>query len=253
MEETHRAVEDMRKVLCQLRSNAEGEDRRGSEIQGLKSYAESIRWKLRFLHHYCGFLNGVQWADVCRLGTPGFGDPVRVACGESSEGGPVVLEVRTQDSGRMMVLTAFDGIVAACVNSADTLGRMLNLAYRLGLEERNANLPMVAQKVQDNCTVDLILKKNPGIDWMSPVRLLRGECQHGNIAAVIREPDRAFGVPTDDLLVADTFAIDGQKGMAVGAYSMVLRDRTLLLLRAVAHAVTADPIGAIVPKGTAPV
>jgi hypothetical protein len=221
-----------------------------AEINRLSSFAESIRWKLRFLQHHCGFIGNVVWGDVSRLRTPGFVDPVRVACGERDDGDCVVLELRTQDSGRMALLSSFDGIVGACVNSVDTLARMLNLAYRIGLNERNANLPMVARRVECNCPVGLVLRRNPGIDWMSPVRELRGECQHGEISAVIREPDRAFGVPADDLLVADRFAIDNGKGMTVGTYSQVLRDRTLLLLRAVAQAVAADPAGSVVVART---
>jgi hypothetical protein len=249
MDEAHRAVKRMCEALCQRSGPGTGPNS-NREADRLSSFAESIRWKLRFLQHHCGFISNVRWTDVCRLGTPGFADPVRVVCGEDTDDGCVVLEFRTLDSGRMAVLSCFDGIVGACVNSVDTLARILNLAYGLGLEERRANLPMVAQKVDEGCAVGSVLTSDPGVDWMAPVRLLRGECQHANIAVVIREPDSGFGVPARDLFVADEFAIDDRTGMTVATYSQVLRDRALFLLTAIARAIAADPDSSVVPRST---
>jgi hypothetical protein len=83
------------------------------------------------------------------------------------------------------VYLAFDGLIAALANMTDTLGRLVNLGYGLGIKPRQANI----FRVRDSCTPTsapgLILRDARYIEWLEKVRELRGRCQHADVEDIL--------------------------------------------------------------------
>lgn len=151
-----------------------------------------------------------------------------------------------------MSLVAVDGVVTSCVNAADTLGRLLNLVFRLGINQRKANLPLVSEKIGEASPLGRVLKQQPGHAWMIPLRSLRGECQHGDISAVLQVPDHDLGgVPSEPHVAAD-YCINGTATTPLLAYALQARDLTLELIRNSALVLAASPGAALLPLPPAP-
>ncbi len=237
MIQTNRELERMRRKLLAAFSS----DGRGSQAAVC---VDSILWKLRFIDFHSNFLTRMQWGELHALGLPGHTDPVRIDCGEQEN---IIVQLGSSQIGRMAVLLCFDGFVAACVNAVDTLAQTVNALYGLGIGERSANAPVVRRKVAPQSPLGLVLHNIPGIDWMAPLRRIRGECQHYNIAGVIEDPTRAFGATPGALQVKAEFALDGIEDKSVTVYAEVAREKTLELLRAAAVAIADNPSNPCIP------
>lgn len=221
-----------------------------SEIRQARRYCTSIDWKLRFLEHHFRLVGSIDWsrlAEVDRQIPTSDGQRTEVheiRCGDTGEIG---VQLHRQHEGVFMSLVAVDGVVASCVNAADTLGRLLNLVFRLGVDQRRANLPLVSEEIQEASPLGRVLKQQPGHAWMVPIRSLRGECQHGDISAVLQVPDHDLGgVPSEPHVVAD-YCLNGTAATPLLAYAVQARELTLELIRNSALVLAASPSAALVP------
>jgi hypothetical protein len=212
--------------------------------ESLPAYIESVVWKLKMLEHNCGLLaqlhSKVEILDS--LGMTGVQGELSVDCGH--EGG-VSVTVRDRDSARTLLLQAFDGVVTASVNAVDTFARMLNLLYNLGVPHDKANLPKVCAKVcekhPETSPLRLAFAKTAGISWMQPLRRIRGECQHWDIATVLKEDKDGFGAPLRALLVKDEYRLDGMDDLSVASFAETARTGIHTLLREVAGVISVSP------------
>lgn len=205
----------------------------------IHKYIQSIEWKLRFLDHYCRLLSGVNWADLGRLGGPDMPPSLSINCDDSDD---LIIKVASQETGRLLILSAFDGAVAASVNASDTLGRLLNLCYDLGLPDMKANLPIVSKRIQEGSPVGIVLNEEPGIRWMEPLRKLRGECQHRDISAVVMQ---AYGGLRQEPVVVRDWCPGSDAEIPVSKYTSSARLKTMELLSNAARAVSAGAAEAI--------
>lgn len=242
MRETLQAIDRMRKSL--LVGVSQQSLPGPVSPKSIRPYTASIRLKLQLLDHHSRFLTNMEWEQLHMVGDPGAPDKVQIACGNNND---IVIELTTAHAGRMMILDAFDGVVAACVNAADTLARLLNLAYNLRVRHDHANLPRIYQAVSIGSRLKAVLDRAPGTKWMEPVRRLRGECQHCDLASVIEEPGRGFGVPPTELLVKQEYSLEGVPNSNVALYAETVRNRTNELLRNVAEIIASQPGSACAP------
>lgn len=105
----------------------------------------AISRKARFAEMHMALLTGIDWDRIDDIGrrTGGAADRahLKVPLSEAS----LIIE----HPGAVIdhVYLAFDGLTAALVNMTDTLGRLANLAYSLGIDPRRASL----LAVRDQC------------------------------------------------------------------------------------------------------
>jgi hypothetical protein len=96
-------------------------------------------------------------------------------------------------------------LIAAVVNMTDTLGRLVNLAYSLGIDPRRASLLAVRDRCNATSSLGVILNDTQYTDRLRKVRDLRGRCQHADIEVILTSTSLA----TPRLTIASVFsAID---------------------------------------------
>lgn len=203
-------------------------------VREVRSYVQSIRWKIRFLDHHSALLCAVQWDKVGRLGSvciPEDMVDLRVKDG-------LLMRLGTSETVTMIIWTSFDGAVAACVNACDTLGRLINRVYGLGIDEHRANLPGVANKLNAKCPLGVPMYQEPGLQWMKPLRSLRGRCQHADLSEVLLQ---GYGSSALEPLVHRDYCLDGTEGIPVSDYASMVKARTLELLTVCANTITSGP------------
>jgi hypothetical protein len=218
-------------------------------------YGWSIDWKIKFLEHNVRLITGIPWGQLgdleVRLAPYGAADthPVVIPCGDS---GGLHVHVSSQDAAKLVALAAFDNSISACVNSADTLGRLINVAYELNLKEREANLWQVAKATASNCPLGVVLHQRPGSAWMVKLRNLRGECQHGDISAVLVIQNQTFGGPPQPPYVDIDYCEGSASALLVADFVTAARNRTFELLRNAAEVIAGSPEAAFTAASTCP-
>lgn len=143
----------------------------------------AIRRKARFVEMHMAVLLGIEWNHVESIGRRGTGAPT-----------PFGLSVRLSDASLIIehseavidhVYLAFDGLTAALVNIADTLGRLINVSYGLGIPLRTASLLAVRDRCAPTSALGMLLSDPAQMDWFKRVRELRGRCQHADVDDIL--------------------------------------------------------------------
>ena len=223
---------DLEKALLAI---VKADPRRHDDAILIRRYRESIRWKMDFFDHHCGLVTSFPWGQVCREDITKR-NPLPVIWRESAEFKCEIGEERLVD---LLTYIALDGAVGACVNAADTLGRMLNLAFKLDLNVNSANLWKVARRVSEDSPLGIVFKHEPGIGWMDPLRRLRGECQHGHISGLLTRDEDYIGAPLKEPFVSDTYCgMDGES-QRLSVFISSAGDNTMRLLTNASRAVIA--------------
>lgn len=100
-------------------------------------------------------LTGINWEQIDDIGRRPSGgtDPARLRI-PLSEASLII-----EHPGAVIdhVYLAFDGLTAALVNMTDTLGRLVNLAYNLGIDPKRASLLAVRDRCTPTSSLGLIL------------------------------------------------------------------------------------------------
>jgi hypothetical protein len=142
-----------------------------------------IKRKARFAEMHMEMLAGIRWDEVDDIGRrpPGATGPahLRIPLSEAS------LSIEHPSAVIDHVYLAFDGLVAALVNMTDTLGRLVNLGYSLGINPRQASLFAIRQRCTPTSPLGTALSDPQNIDWLERVRDLRGRCQHADVEAIL--------------------------------------------------------------------
>jgi hypothetical protein len=139
---------------------------------------------------HMALLIGIDWNQIDELGrrSSGVTDPTRLKI-PLSEASLII-----EHPGAVIdhVYLAFDGLIAAVVNMTDTLGRLVNLAYSLGIDPRRATLLAVRERCNATSSLGVILNDNQYTDWLRKVRDLRGRCQHADIEEILTSSTAAL-------------------------------------------------------------
>ena len=143
----------------------------------------AIRRKARFAEMHMELLTGIDWEQIDNIGRRSAGglDPARLKI-SLSEASLVI-----EHPGALIdhVYLAFDGLTAALVNMTDTLGRLVNLAYTLGIDTRRASLLAVRDQCIPTSSLGVVLNDGQHTDWLRKVRDLRGRCQHADVEEIL--------------------------------------------------------------------
>ena len=150
----------------------------------------AIGRKAKFADMNMALLSGIDWDRYDDLGRrlAGNADPVRlrVPLSEAS------LIIEHPGAAIDHVYLAFDGLIAALVNMTDTLGRLVNTAYSLGIDPRQASLLAVRDRCNAASSLGVVLHDVRHTDWLQKVRDLRGRCQHADIEEILTLRPGAF-------------------------------------------------------------
>lgn len=150
----------------------------------------AIGRKAKFADMNMALLSGIDWDRYDDLGRrlAGNADPVRlrVPLSEAS------LIIEHPGAAIDHVYLAFDGLIAALVNMTDTLGRLVNTAYSLGIDPRQASLLAVRDRCNAASSLGVVLHDGRYTDWLRRVRDLRGRCQHADIEEILTLRPGAF-------------------------------------------------------------
>jgi hypothetical protein len=143
----------------------------------------AIRRKAGFAEMHMALLAGIRWEQIDGVGRRPAGatlpDRLTIPLSEAS----IIIEHPTAVIDH--VYLAFDGLTAALVNMTDTLGRLVNLAYNLGIDPRRASLLAVRDQCTTTSTLGTVLYDQRYTDWLRKVRDLRGRCQHADVEEIL--------------------------------------------------------------------
>jgi hypothetical protein len=142
-----------------------------------------IKRKAGFAQMHMAFLAGIRWEEIDQVGRrpPGGNDRacLRIPLSEAT----IVIEHPTAVIDHIYM--AFDGLTAALVNMTDTLGRLVNTAYSLGIDHRRASLLAVKAECTTTSSLGIVLNDGDYTDWLRKVRDLRGRCQHADVEDIL--------------------------------------------------------------------
>ena len=156
----------------------------------VEALIRGIARKERFAQMHVALLEGINWQQIDDIGRRSGTGPnpvrLRIALSDAS--------LTIEHTGALIdhVYLAFDGLTAALVNMTDTLGRLVNRAYDLGIDPRRASLLAIGDQCLPTSSLGLVLNDVQYTDWLRKVRELRGRCQHADIEDVLRSRTQAL-------------------------------------------------------------
>lgn len=161
-----------------------------------------MKRKAGFAIHHLSVLRGVKWDDVRYVGRR-----------ESSDQRPKCMNIGLPDAELILshpqavidhVYIAFDGLIASIVNITDTMGRVLNARYELGIPERQASLLSLKNRCAPDSPIGRIVRDIEHTIWLSSLRDLRGRCQHADIDDALLANQQPFSTCAEPF-IQDTY------------------------------------------------
>lgn len=147
------------------------------------AFLRGIERKARFVEMHLAVLNGVQWETVESVGRRSGGTSQRNHLAISLP--DARLTIQHADAVIDHVYTAFDGLTAAVVNMTDTMGRLINCRYAIGLDPKAASLLSLKNHSVPTSPIGTVVNDPRHNEWLKRVRDLRGRCQHADVENVV--------------------------------------------------------------------
>ncbi len=217
-------------------------------VHDVERLVKGLHRKARFAEYHLEVLGGIDWGQCMDLGRPSadgseqrLSIPLSGCCLTFSHPGAVMDQV----------YLSFDGLVAACVNVTDTLGRLLNLVYGLGMNQEAANLREVRDKVEGHCPVGLVLRDPLAFEWWDALRKIRGECQHAGVEHVLVPGSAATAAQLVEPVVRPEFQLPKMTDLRVSVYAQTTGERISNLAAGVVDQVIRDAQQAVAPRAAA--
>lgn len=149
-----------------------------------------IKRKIRFVEIHLSVLAGVHWDRVEGIGRRG---PVGVQPNHLTiQLAEASLTIEHADAVIDHVYVSFDGLTAALVNMTDTMGRLINLRYALGVDPTRASLLSLKNHCSPTSPLAGVVNDPRHNDWLKKVRDLRGRCQHADVEHVIIAAESSY-------------------------------------------------------------
>lgn len=240
MKDLLRAMSDL--ARHQATSNPGGQ----FALDDVRNLIYSIQRKCRFATHHLDVLSNIEWLRMSQIGAVNRAtnqtETMTITVNEF-----ISIETKDREATLNLAMIAFDGVVASCVNIADTVGRLVNMAYHLGIEPRYATMPNVLSEIDPQCNLATALNGYADYDQLLEMRSLRGECQHADIVNVLRTPERPLDGPDVEPCVLPRFAHSGsQQDRTVSRYSAFAVSNAERFLVTVSQVITTDPISSVI-------
>lgn len=201
------------------------------------AYVRAIARKHSFASIHLRTLTAIDWARVDGLGRAGAydGDHLVLKLEDAS------LELRHPAAVSDHVYLAFDGLIAAAVNTTDTFARLVNGVYGLGLPERQASLHALREKCSDGTPLGSVLRDGQHTAWLVSLKRLGGRCQHADIEEVLVNPPCCYGKRPEPLVPAAYSWQPTPTDLNVAAYGQLAVDAAEATLFAATRAILGNP------------
>jgi hypothetical protein len=193
---------------------------------------------MRFVDIHLSVLSGVQWDSVESVGRK---STVSQRNHLSINLPDARLTIKHADAVIDHVYTAFDGLTAAVVNMTDTMGRLINCRYVLGLDPKSASLLSLKNHSLPTSPIGNVVNDPRHNDWLKRVRDLRGRCQHADVENVVVAAEGPYARRGQPIIPA-TYSWDTPPAplpiVTFAQEAVVAAEDTLL---AVVHAIVSAP------------
>jgi hypothetical protein len=179
----HRLRTDVTRLQAALLAPVPGNPLSPDIVTEASAFIRGIERKIRFVEHHAAVLSGVQWDQIERIGRRLQGvnhrNHLTINLADAS------LTIEHADAVIDHVYVAFEGLTAALVNMTDTMGRLINLRYALGIDPRKASLLSLKNHCSASSPLAVVVNDPKHNDWLKKVRELRGRCQHADVESVV--------------------------------------------------------------------
>lgn len=149
----------------------------------LTAFTRGLARKARFVELHLAVLDGIRWEAVEGIGRRASGasqhNHLTISLADAS------LIIEHPDAVIDHVYVAFDGLTAAVVNMTDTMGRLINSRYSLGINPLRASLLSLKNHCSVTSPIGGVINDPRHSDWLRKVRDLRGRCQHADVEHVL--------------------------------------------------------------------
>ena len=154
-----------------------------STVSEVSDFLRGIERKIRFVELHMTVLAGVEWDRVEGIGRRLLAAPhtnhLTIRLADAS------LTIEHADAVVDHVYLAFDGLTAAVVNITDTMGRLINTRYAVGIDPKRASLLSLKNHCAAASPLAAVVNDPRHNNWLKKVRELRGRCQHADIESVV--------------------------------------------------------------------
>lgn len=159
-------------------------------VNELSAFICGIERKIRFVQLHLAVLAGVRWDRVESIGRRVSGgtqsNHLTIPLAEAS------LTIEHADAVIDHVYVSFDGLTAAVVNMTDTMGRLINLRYAVGVDPKKASLLSLKNYCSPTSPLAGVVNDARHNDWLKKVRDLRGRCQHADVEHVVVATESSY-------------------------------------------------------------
>lgn len=156
----------------------------------IQAFLRGIQRKIRFVELHSAVLTGIDWERVESIGRRQAGasnrNSLSIALADAS------LTIEHSDAVVDHVYAAFDGLTAALVNMTDTMGRLINTRYALGIDPMRASLLALKNHCAATSPIYGVVNDARHYEWLRRVRDLRGRCQHADVEHVLVTPEGTY-------------------------------------------------------------
>lgn len=165
------------------------------------AFIRGIARKRRFVEMHLAVLNGVHWDSVESIGRrpSGAAQPSHLAITLPE----ARLTIEHADAVIDHVYAAFDGLTAAVVNMTDTMGRLINSRYSLGIDPKRASLLSLKNYSLPTSPIGIVVNDPRHDDWLKHVRDLRGRCQHADVENVVMAAEGPYACRGQPIIPAN--------------------------------------------------
>lgn len=209
-------------------------------VSEVSAFIRGIERKIRFVEMHLAVLGGVQWERVESIGRRISGasqaNHLTIPLAEAS------LTIEHADAVVDHVYVAFDGLTAAVVNMTDTMGRLINTRYGVGIDPKRASLLSLKNFCAATSPLSAVVNDPRHNDWLRKVRDLRGRCQHADVEHVVVAAEGPYARRGQPVIPPDYYWQTPPRALPIVNYSLEATQAAEDTLLAVIAAVIAAPL-----------
>jgi hypothetical protein len=156
----------------------------GITVDVVEAFIGSIERKARFVSMHKRFLEQIDWDRIEIVGRTLDGNAAPESLKLSLH--DALMEIHHPAAVMDHIYLAFDGLTSGVANLSDTLGRLVNSVYGLGIDRTRSSILAVRDKCANTSSLGGVLYDSRNTNWLTHIRDLRGRCQHADIEQVLQ-------------------------------------------------------------------
>lgn len=217
-------LERLERTLLAVARRRPPDERRAKSF--VEPYTRATKHKCTIVMTRQATLSGFRWERLDDIGRQVSIDDRRETMTVALP--QITLTFRSPGAAKDQIYIAFDGFGAGLVNATDTLGRLMNVCFDLGLGERQASILAVLEKCQGS-PLGRVRDTRDGIGWLRRLRDLRGRCQHADLEDVLVNRSAVFGRSAEPCIAAEFDWSEPPGERPITKYAEVAVERAAML------------------------